>query len=101
MSEIGRALVIAAGLLSGAIVVSATFGSDRYQLVPVSGATAYRLDGLTGDVVVCTPAFCRPLPTLVPRDAAAQPGRPAPGAPPPAQQAPAQQAPGPAADEAT
>lgn len=96
MGEIGRALVIAAALLSGAIVVSGTFGSDRYELVPAAGATAYRLDRLTGAVAVCTPAFCRPLPTLVPRAAPAQAAKPAPGAPPPAQQAP-----GPASGEAT
>jgi hypothetical protein len=92
VNDLGRALVIAAVLLGGAFVVRGTFGIDRYRLVPAGGSAVYRIDGLTGGVVFCTPAFCRPLPMLVPREGAlpggVQPGAPAPqsktpSAPPP------------------
>lgn len=66
MTGIARAIVVAAVLLGGALVVRGTFGTDRYELVPAVGGAVYRLDRLTGAVSICTPAACRPLPTLVP-----------------------------------
>jgi hypothetical protein len=77
VSELARAIVIAALVLGGALVVRGTFGTDRYDLVPAPGGSVYRLDRLTGAVTFCTPLVCRPLPTLVPN--AATPGpEPAP-----------------------
>lgn len=84
MSQIARAIVIAAIVLGGALVVRGTFGTDRYELVPAIGGAVYRLDGLTGGVAICTPAACRLLPTMTPRVAKPPAGKlpaPAPGTP--------------------
>ncbi len=78
MNDFARAIVVAAIVLGGALVVRGTFGTDRYDLVPAVGGAVYRLDRLTGGVAICTPAACRPLPTLVPA-----PGGPPAGAAPP------------------
>jgi hypothetical protein len=66
LSDLARAIVIAAALLGGALVVRGTFGTDRFDLVPAAGGSVYRLDRLTGSVFFCTPMLCRPLPALVP-----------------------------------
>lgn len=79
MREIARAIVIAAIVLGGAVVVRGTFGTDRYELVPSIGGAVYRLDRLTGGVAICTRAACRLLPTMTPR--VAKP----PAGPPPTQ----------------
>jgi hypothetical protein len=80
MNGLPRAIVMAAFLLGGALVVRGTFGTDRYDLFPAVGGTVYRLDRLTGSVSLCAPVGCRPLPTIVPR--APSPG-PAPSTPEP------------------
>jgi hypothetical protein len=66
LNDLARAIVIAAALLGGALVVRGTFGTDRFDLVPAGGGSVYRLDRLTGSVFFCTPMLCRPLPTIVP-----------------------------------
>jgi hypothetical protein len=80
LTDIARALVLAAMLLSGSLVIRGTFGTDRYDLVPAGGGAVYRLDRLTGGVSICNPALCRPLPTLTPvaPGQAPQPSSPAP-----------------------
>jgi hypothetical protein len=71
MSDLARSIVIAAILLGGALVVRGTFGTDRFELIQAVGGSVYRLDRLTGSVVFCTPAACRPLPMFVPAPATA------------------------------
>lgn len=85
MNEIARAVVIAALILGGAVVVRGMFGTDRYDLIPAVGGTVYRLDRLTGAVSICTPVACKPLPTLVPKVATpgSEPSPENPGLPPP------------------
>jgi hypothetical protein len=80
VSDLARAIVIAALILGGAAVVRGTFGTDRYDLVPAPGGSVYRLDRLTGAVAFCTPMACRQLPMFVAK--AATPGsQPSPGNP--------------------
>jgi hypothetical protein len=83
VNDLARAIVIAALILGGAAVVRGTFGTDRYDLVPAPAGSVYRLDRLTGAVTFCTPAFCRPLATLVPKAQAPgpQPSPESPGSP--------------------
>jgi hypothetical protein len=93
VNDLTRGVVVAAALLGGAFVVSSLYGKDRWQLAPAPGGAVYRLDGLTGDVAFCTPLFCRPLPTLVPKQdksmSAPQQGAPVtPGGSPPAAKVP-------------
>ena len=90
MSDLPRAIVIAALILGGAFVVRGMFGTDRYDLMQATVGSVYRLDQLTGAVAFCTPLVCRPLVMLVPK--AATPGG---SEPPPAVPAPEVQ-PGPA-----
>lgn len=85
MNDLARAIVIAAFLLGGAVIVRGTFGTDRYDLILAGGGQVYRLDRLTGGVTFCNPLVCRPLPTVVPNlqqapPQGAQPGPPAPDA---------------------
>jgi hypothetical protein len=91
MNDLARAVVIAAVLLSGALIVRGTFGTDRYELIQAGGGQVYRLDRLTGAVTFCNPLACRPLPSLVPNLQAPQ------QAPPQAPRQAPQQVPGPAA----
>jgi hypothetical protein len=97
MNDLARAIVIAAFLLGGALIVRGTFGTDRYELVQAGAGQVYRLDRLTGAVTFCNPLVCRPLPTVVPNLQA-----PPQGAQPAPQPAP-QQGPSPAgkADDPT
>ena len=76
MNDLARAIVIAAVLLSGALIVRGTFGTDRYELIQAGGGQVYRLDRLTGAVTFCNPIACRPLPTLVPSLQAPRPAPP-------------------------
>jgi hypothetical protein len=69
LNDLARAIVIAAVLLSGALIVRGTFGTDRYELVQAGGGQVYRLDRLTGAVTFCNPLACRPLPMFVPAPA--------------------------------
>lgn len=66
MSDLSRAMVIAALIIGGAFVVRGMFGTDRYDLVPAAAGAVYRIDRLTGSVAVCTPMLCKVLPLLVP-----------------------------------
>jgi hypothetical protein len=77
MNEIARAIVIAAIVLGGALVVRGTFGTDRHELQPAPGGAVYRLDRLTGRMSYCTPVACRPLAVMVP---VRPPGKQAPAA---------------------
>lgn len=78
MDQLPRALVIAALILGGALIVRGLYPADRYSMVAVPGG-AYRLDRLTGGVLFCDAALCRSLPlvAIVARPAA-------PPSPPPA-----------------
>ncbi len=78
MSDLARSIVIAAILLGGALVVRGTFGTDRFELIQAGGGSVYRLDRLTGAVVFCNPAACRPLPMFVPAPAKTPADKPPP-----------------------
>jgi hypothetical protein len=65
MTELARAIVIAAIVIGGALVVRGMFGTDRYELQAVPGGAVYRLDRLTGAMSYCTPVACRPLAVMV------------------------------------
>jgi hypothetical protein len=78
LNDLARSIVIAAILLGGALVVRGTFGTDRFELIQAVGGSVYRLDRLTGSVVFCTPAACRPLPMFVPAPATTPGGNPPP-----------------------
>jgi hypothetical protein len=62
VSELTRAVLIASLIVSGALVVRGTFGTDRYDLLPGPQGTVYRIDRLGGQVAYCTPVACRVLP---------------------------------------
>jgi hypothetical protein len=64
--DVARAIVVAAALLGGSLVVRGLYGPDRWELVQSAGGAVYRLDKLNGNLAFCTPLFCRPLPTLTP-----------------------------------
>jgi hypothetical protein len=66
MRDLARAIVIAAALLGGSLVIRAMYGPDRWELVQTAGGAVYRLDRIGGSVSFCTPLLCRPLPTLTP-----------------------------------
>jgi hypothetical protein len=78
VSELTRAVLIASLIVSGALVVRGTFGTDRYELHPGPQGGVYRIDRLGGQVSYCSPVACRVLPFV-----AVKVG-PATAAPPPA-----------------
>lgn len=78
MENLPRALVIAAIVLGGALMVRGLYPADRFTLVATAGG-AYRLDRLTGTVSFCDTLLCRQLPS-----AAFVPGAPRPTPPKPA-----------------
>jgi hypothetical protein len=75
MENLPRAIVIAAIILGGALIVRGLYPSDRFTLVTV-GNGAYRIDRLTGAVLFCDAILCRQLPLakLVPGHTAPPPG---------------------------
>jgi hypothetical protein len=83
METIARAIVIAAIIFGGALIVHGLYPADRYSMVAAAtGGGAYRIDRLTGSVLYCDALVCRALPlaTLVPGPAKPAPA-PAPGSP--------------------
>jgi hypothetical protein len=70
MEQLPRAIVIAAIILAGGLVVRGLYPADRYTMVPVQGG-AYRLDRLTGSVLFCDAIVCRELPLAAFRAGAA------------------------------
>ena len=60
MDALPRALVVAAIILGGALIVRGLYPADRYSMV-AAGNGAYRVDRLTGSVAYCDPAVCRML----------------------------------------
>jgi hypothetical protein len=83
VNELTRAMLIAALVISGAVVVRGTFGTDRYDLHPGPQGGVYRIDRLSGHVAYCTPVACRVLPYVTLKAAA----------PPPADSKPAESRP--------
>jgi hypothetical protein len=85
MEALPRALIVAAMILGGALLVHGLYPADRFAMVPASNGAAYRLDRLTGSVLYCDGMLCRVLPFAVPIPGAVpKPGsgaRQAPGAP--------------------
>jgi len=61
MELLSRAIVIAAIVLGGALVIRGLYPADRFTMIAVQGG-AYRLDRLTGAVIFCDAVVCRPLP---------------------------------------
>ncbi len=60
---LSRAIVVASVLLSSAVLV-ATLVPHRYVLVPVprsDNALVYRIDGLTGQMSLCSATQCQPV----------------------------------------
>jgi len=68
MDQLPRALIVAAIILGGAVIVRGLYPADRFTMIAAQGGGAYRLDRLTGSVFYCDPLVCRLLPvaTLVP-----------------------------------
>jgi hypothetical protein len=79
MDALSRAIVVAAIILGGALVVRGLYPADRYLLVAAQGG-AFRVDRLTGSVLFCDLIVCRSLPiaNFVPG-----PQKPAPQSAPP------------------
>lgn len=61
MENLPRALVIAALIFGGALIVRGLYPADRFTLVAAPGG-AYRVDRLTGSVLFCDQLLCRQLP---------------------------------------
>jgi hypothetical protein len=78
MDALPRAIVIAAMILGGALIVRGLYPADRFTIVAAQAGGAYRVDRLTGSVSFCDALMCRvlPLATFVP---AAPKATPAPG----------------------
>lgn len=75
---LGRAIVIATVIASGAFVLGNTYGTQRWQLAPAPGGTVYRIDRVSGAVHHCDLQVCRVLPTAVPVPRPQQPHKTAP-----------------------
>jgi hypothetical protein len=83
MDQLPRAIIIAAIILGGAVIVRGLYPADRFTMVAAQGGGAYRIDRLTGSVLFCDAILCRVLPvaTLVPApQKQAPPATPSPGA---------------------
>jgi len=79
MESLPRALVFAAIILGGAILIHGLYPADRFSMVPAAAGGGFRVDRLTGGVLFCDPLMCRQLPLAVP--VAPRPAPPAPGTP--------------------
>ncbi len=79
MDQLPRAIVFAAIIVSGALLLHGLYPADRYSMVAAQGG-AFRVDRLTGAVIFCDAVICRSLPlaTFTP----AQPKPLPPNAPP-------------------
>lgn len=66
MRDLAIGIVVSAIVIGGSLIVRDTYGSRRWELLPAPGGNAYRLDRASGNVSLCSPLFCRMLPTVVP-----------------------------------
>lgn len=78
MDQLPRAIVIAAIILGGALIIRGLYPADRFTMVPAQGG-AFRLDRLTGGVAFCDPIVCRVLPFAAFVPGQGKPVAPAPG----------------------
>ena len=78
MDQLPRALIIAAIILGGAVIIRGLYPADRFTMVAAQGGGAYRIDRLTGSVLYCDALLCRVLPVATLMPAPPKQGSPAP-----------------------
>jgi len=79
MEGLPRAIIAAAMIFGGALLVHGLYPADRFTLASAAGGGSYRLDRLTGAVYFCDTLFCRALPLAVPVAVPAKPKTAPPG----------------------